>query len=141
MPIPIYAGQPFQANPPSPVQPVRRQPTRIVPTETILGAAGSGTDVLTLIGSNNRQDRLQIVITCMDAALYLDLRVLPGGTGSAWGAAFAQRPITFETSFDFVISNPNNSPVTVRVAEFYPDTGNLHGIAPPARQQAKKAGA
>lgn len=140
MPIPIYSGQPFQANPPSVVQPVRRQPTRIVPTETILGAAGSGTDVLTLIGSNNRQDRLQIVITCMDPTLYLDLRVLPGGAGSAWGAAFAQRPITFETSFDFVISNPNASPVTVRVAEFYPDIGNFHGIAP-ARQQQKKAGA
>lgn len=115
----------YQSNPPSPVPPVQRPPTRIVPTVVTLAASGSAGSSVNVPGSNARQDRLQFVITVMDPTLAVDLQTL---NGVNFGAAFAQRPLTIETSDDFVVSNPNNATVAIRIAELYPDTGNAHGL-------------
>ena len=121
------------SNPPGPIPLVQRQPTRLLPSGLItLGAVGSATATITIPGSDKKQDRLQIVITNMDPALYL-LWGTPNGQVA--GAIFAQLPWTLEVSFDVMISNPNGSPVNLYVGEIYPDTGNQHGV-PLLRAQA-----
>lgn len=103
-----------------------RPPTQLIASGDIsLAASGSAGSTYTVSGSNARRDRIQFIITVMDAALYVDLQTL---AGKNFGAAFAQRPLTIETPDDILISNPNAQAVVIRIAELYPDTGNLHGV-------------
>ena len=128
------------ANPPIGIPLNLRPPTRIVASEVTLAASGSAGSTLSVSGSNARWDRIQFIITVMDAALAVDLQTL---NGKNFGAAFAQRPLTIETSDDILISNPNNATVAIRVAELYTDTVNLHGgpaVAPTGGTSTPPAG-
>ncbi|SRR6266404_690445 len=108
---------------PSTIPIVQRPLTRIVPSGDISLAAGQSQQ---FSGGNARQNRIQFVITVMDALLYVDLQSF---AGKNWGAAFAQRPLTLETSDDIQVTNNNGSTVIIRVAELYPDTGNRPAVA------------
>lgn len=110
------------SNPPLNIPLVLRPPTRIVASGTITIAAGSYAD---FIGSNARQDRIQIIITVLDPVLNLKVQTL---NGVNFGTVFALLPWTVETSADIRIYNNNGSDVQLEVGELYPDTGNAHGV-------------
>ena len=122
-----------QWTPPSEIPLVQRPPTRLVASGTFTLLANSSTRQDTnaaayFAGGNNRQERIQIIITNLDAALYIKWQT---GNGLNAGSIFAQLPWTIETSADILLYNPNGSNVQVEVCELYPDTGNLHGIPGP----------
>jgi len=111
------------ANPPSNIPLVIRPPTRLAPTPPFTLTANGG--FVDFVGSNGRQDRIQIVVTNMDPALYIYWGTL---SGAICGAIFAQLPWTLETSADIRLINPQGSDITVIVSELYPDIGNMHGV-------------
>lgn len=121
----------LNSNPPQPVPIVQRIPTRIVPSGTITLNAGASQ---TFPGSNNRQDRVQFVITNLDGSQLLKLTTTNGGI---WGSVLASTKETYETSADIVVLNPGSNSVQFEVGEFYPDTGNYNAV--PLFQQGNAA--
>jgi hypothetical protein len=100
------------------VQPVQSISSRLVATGTVTLLAGA-TD--TYIGKNNRQDRLQFIVTNLDASAMLKLQTTAKVN---LATLFPQRSFIIETRADLKIYNPNGSSVQYEVCELYPDTGN-----------------
>jgi len=102
---------------------IQRIPTRFVGSGTVTLLAGASQQ---FVGSNARQDRIQFVVTNLDATQILKLQTLNSTT---LATIFPQRCFTLETDADFQVYNPNGNSVQFEVAELYPDDANHHSAA------------
>src|ERR1041384_2474082 len=111
------------SNPPLWFPIVQQLPTRLVASGTIsIGTLASEL----FAGSNNRQDRGAIVISNLDLAIELKLQT---ANGQNWGTVQPKTTVTFATSADIRIYNPDSTnSCDIEVGEFYPDTGNQNAV-------------
>lgn len=112
----------YQRNPPSDIPIVQRPPTRLVASDTISIGAGKA---IPFYGSNNRQDRIEIIVTNLDLQTLIKIQKLNGVNAMT---VFPQTAEGLETNDDVQVYNGGANAVNVEVCEIYPDDGNRHGL-------------
>src|SRR5215471_7875427 len=113
-----------QKNPSLGLPLVLRPPTRIVPSGTLTLTAGTSAQYS---GSNQRQDRIEFIITNLDSSNNLKLQK----NGQYYMTIFASSNISLETNDDITVVNASSGSVQYEVCELYPDTGNFNQAPAP----------